>query len=177
MNQNAEKVSPMSNEGRNAYVIRQLTDTYLLLLKEKPASEISISELCEQAGVGRASFYRNFENREDILRNFIGQMFGAALEECFANEDRQLHEQIGAVFSHFIDHRSFYQLLGERKLVYLLKDVLTSICGPKPEQSKLEAYASAFVSYALYGWIETWFARGMQETAEEMAELFRNQGM
>ena len=76
----------MSNEGRNAYVIRQLTDTYLLLLKEKPASEISISELCEQAGVGRASFYRNFENREDILRNFIGQMFGAALEEVCSSQ-------------------------------------------------------------------------------------------
>lgn len=46
----------------------------------------------------------------------------------------------------------------------------------KPESSKAEAYAKAFAAYALYGWIEMWFQRGMQESAEEMRQLFQNQG-
>ena len=50
----------MSNEGRNAYVIEHITDALLKLLREKPIEAISISELCEQAGIGRASFYRKF---------------------------------------------------------------------------------------------------------------------
>ena len=45
MRQNAKKVSPMSNEGRNAYVIKHLTDAFLSLLAEKPLEDISISEL------------------------------------------------------------------------------------------------------------------------------------
>ena len=59
MRQNPQSVSPMSNEGRNAYVIQHLTSAMLELLHDRPLSEISISELIEKAGVGRASFYRN----------------------------------------------------------------------------------------------------------------------
>ena len=51
MRQNAKKVSPMSNEGRNAYVIKHLTDAFLSLLAEKPLEDISISELVDTAGV------------------------------------------------------------------------------------------------------------------------------
>ena len=38
-----------------------------------------------------------------------------------------------------------------------------------------EVYAKAFVAYSLYGWIEVWFQRGMQESAEEMQQLFQGQ--
>jgi len=60
MRQTNENVSPMSNDGRNAYVINHLTEALLLLLAQKPLEEISISELVDTAGVGRASFYRNY---------------------------------------------------------------------------------------------------------------------
>ena len=29
----------------------------------------------------------------------------------------------------------------------------------------------------LYGWIEVWFQRGMKESAEEMAEMLKAQGL
>ena len=58
-----------------------------------------------------------------------------------------------------------------------MKDVIVGICGPKPEHSKIEAYARAYVAYTLYGWIEVWFQRGMKETAEEIAGLFQSQGL
>lgn len=34
--------------------------------------------------------------------------------------------------------------------------------------SNPEAYAAAFASYGLYGWIREWLARGMQESPEEL---------
>ena len=75
MRQIERNVSPMSNEGRNAYVIENITKALLKLLQEKPIEEISISELCKQAGIGRASFYRNFDSKEDILRTYIRGLF------------------------------------------------------------------------------------------------------
>ena len=71
MRQNEKTVSPMSNEGRNSYVIEHITDALLKLMKDKPIEDISIRELCEVAGIGRASFYRNFNSKEDILRGYI----------------------------------------------------------------------------------------------------------
>ena len=65
MRQTPKSVSPFSNEARNAYVIEHITDALLTLLKDKPIGDISISELCDLAGIGRASVYRNFESKED----------------------------------------------------------------------------------------------------------------
>ena len=177
MRQNKKSVSPMSNKGRNTYVIKHITDALLKLLREKPIEEISISELCEQAGIGRASFYRNFESKEDILRANIHRLFQEWTAEGTQGENRPLSEFLRSLFSHFENHRDFYELLNQRNLIYLLKDVIIGICGPKPEQSKEEAYTRAYITYTLYGWIEVWFQRGMQETAEEIAGMFQNRGL
>ena len=177
MRQNPKTVSPMSNEGRNAYVIEHITESFLDLLSKKPVSEISISELCERAGVGRASFYRNFGSKEDILKIYIDKIFREWTDEFAKNEDIPLNQKIKAMFGHFENHRDFYKILNERGLVYLLKDVIIGIFDLKLEDSKIEAYSKAFVAYSLYGWIEVWFQRGMQESAEEMADLFKKQGL
>ena len=68
MRQTSKNVSPFSNKARNAYVIEHITDSLLKLLRDKPIGDISISELCDLAGIGRASFYRNFESKEEIGR-------------------------------------------------------------------------------------------------------------
>lgn len=177
MRQNEKTVSPMSNEGRNAYVLEHITDAMLELMRDKPIEDISISELCETAGIGRASFYRNFNSKEDILRGYIQNIFQEWTQDDQQNEDKLLSERLRSIFSHFEAHRSFYELLNQRNLIYLLKDVIVGICGPKPEHSKIEAYARAYVAYTLYGWIEVWFQRGMKETAEEIAGLFQSQGL
>lgn len=173
MEQKPRSVSPMSNEGRNTYVIEHITAAMLSLLQEKPLGEISISELCDRAGVGRTSFYRNFQEKEDILKEYIGKLFqewSGAL-----GENIPLDELIRAIFSHFEAHRELYALLHERGLVWLLKDVILAACGFRPEQEAISAYASAFAAYSLYGWVEVWFLRGMRESAEEMAALFPKQ--
>ena len=58
----------MNNEQKNTWVKRQITAALLNLLKEKKLADISISELTDRAGVGRVSFYRNYQAKEDILR-------------------------------------------------------------------------------------------------------------
>lgn len=177
MRQIEENVSPMSNEGRNAYVTKHLTDALLSLLAKKPVDDISISELVNTAGVGRASFYRNYGHKEDILKSYLDTLFHEWTDEWKKKDGAPLSEQVRTMIAHFEKYRSFYQLLNERGLTYLLKDVIIGICGPKPEYDKTQAYAAAFVAYTLYGWIDVWFQRGMAETADEIAELFKEQGL
>lgn len=177
MRQNKETVSPMSNKGRNIYVIEHITEALLALLEEKAIEEISISELCDNAGIGRASFYRNYNSKEDILRAYINQLFGGWKSDWEKYNNIPLSSAIGMIFGHFEQHRAFYHLLNERHLVYLLKDVILDTMKLKPDLPKAEAYAKAFAAYSLYGWIEIWFQRGMQESAEEMKQLFQNQGL
>lgn len=177
MKQTPKNVSPMSNEGRNTYVKEQITGALLKLLQEKSIEEISISELCGLAGIGRASFYRNFNTKEDILRGYIYKIFRDWTNGYEKKESKQLSELLGLMFAHFEKYIDFYKLLNEKKLIYLLKDVIIGLCGPKAEHSKIEAYARAYAAYTLYGWIEVWFMRGMRETVGEIMDMFKERGL
>lgn len=174
MEEQPKTASPFSNESRNIYVIEHLTEALLSLMEEKPLSAISISELCAAAGVGRTSFYRNFETREDILRARVEQLLGGMAAELKKEPALPLDRFIYQVFSHLEANRDFYGLVHRRGCTYLLKDVLLDLCGFEPEQEVVAAYSSAYVAFFLYGWIETWLRRGMRETAAELASYLED---
>lgn len=46
---------------------RLLKDSMLRLLKEKELEKISVSELCREAGINRATFYRHYGIPRDVL--------------------------------------------------------------------------------------------------------------
>jgi len=177
MRQTQKNVSPMSNEGRNAYVIEHLKNALLELLSEKAMNDISISELVETAQVGKASFYRNYEHKEDILKAHIDDLFHEWIDEWQKNDGATLSERLCILIAHFEKHHDFYKLLNDRGLIYLLKDVIIGLFGPKPEYEKVQVYTTAYFAYVLYGWIDVWFQRGMRESADEIAEMFKAQGL
>lgn len=177
MKQNNKNVSPMSNQSRNTYVIEHITQALIELLKEKDIEEISISELCDLAGIGRASFYRNFNTKEDIIKTYINKLLKDLLQNTSFEQNNSLSYFLHILFNHFEKHLEFYTILNQRKLIYLIKDVLVDICGLKKDQSKEEAYASAYFVYIIYGWIEVWFQRGMKESADEIAQMFKDRGL
>ena len=177
MRQNVGNVSPMSNEGRTAYVIEHLTDAMLNLLAEKPINDISISELVDKAQVGRASFYRNYTCKEDILKIYLDSLFKELQSEWNKESNAPLSEQLKKLILHFENNRSFYELLNNRGLAYLLKETILGIFELNPECEMAEAYIKAFAAYTLYGWVDVWFQRGMKESAEEIAELFKKCGL
>ena len=177
MRQTAKNVSPMSNEGRNSYAITNIKNAFLQLLQEKQIEDISISELTDKAGVGRATFYRNYEKKEDILTAYISEIFGEWTNTWDENPNAPLSEHVRTIISHFENPHAFYKLINDRGLIYLLKDVIIGLCGPKPEHEALQAYAASFAAYALYGWIDTWFSRGMKESSDEIADMFKGQGL
>ena len=168
MKRNAKTVSPESNEGRNQYVVNQITQALLQLMEDGPIGNISISQVCTQAQVGRASFYRNFESKEDVIRKHL-----KALSDQWTKRHENIAQEdlVEALFSHYYEHRALFLLLYHQGLAYMSLENLKESCGPKPEHTNLVAYTTAFISYGIYGWIEEWFFRGLQESPKEMAQL------
>ena len=48
-----------------------LEKTLLQTMAQQPYSEISVSFLCEEAGLSRKTFYRLFNNKDDVLTALI----------------------------------------------------------------------------------------------------------
>lgn len=171
MEHNREAVSAFSNEGRNAYVVNRIISAVLKLLRNRQLTEISISEITHEAGVGRTSFYRNFGSKEDVVVRKIKQLQAGWIEEYEASEKKSNAELYMSMFRHMREHREFYLLLQERNLAHLLLDILLDHLQLSPDDPNAWAYTKAFIAYGTYGWISEWMARGMQESPEELARL------
>lgn len=177
MEQNSRNVSPFSNESRNTYVIEHITESLIKLLRKKPLQDISISEIVNEAGVGRTSFYRNFDTKEEVIKKYISRMIEEWDQGYKASGKESNAKLYGSLFKHLKDHSDFYLLLQKRNLMYLFLEVFMEKSGPKPEDPNMWAYTKSFITYGTYGWIEEWIARGMQESADIMAQLLANNGV
>ena len=163
----------MNNGKNNSYVKNQITQALIKLMKNNTFDEIKITTIVQEAQVGRASFYRNFSNKEDVLKQYLIhliQEWGTEFEK--SNDPNLLVESL---FGHYSKYSEFYKLLYTSNLFHLVLDNIKAVCGPKPEQNSLQAYTSAWFAYGLFGWINEWIARGMKESPKEMAQLDKNQ--
>ena len=167
----------MDNTEKNSYVKKQITDALLNLLQEKELKDISISEITSTAQVSRISFYRNYSYKEDIIKEYIS----LTLNEWNKNHpkvgDYTEDDILGDIFAYIIEYKDFYLLLRDRGIFYFLKYILMDALGPKDEYPNFGGYTAAFIANGIYGWIEEWFLRGMQESGEEMTKLLKNRNL
>ena len=163
----------MNNEQKNTWVKRQITAALLDLLREKKLADISVSELTEMAGVGRVSFYRNYQTKEDILRaesDRLIQEWGKLYE---ANPESAPETLFPSLFDFYREHRDFYTTLYEAGMSTIMMDTIISTIQITPEMPNLEAYMKSFWAYGIYGWMLEWIKRGMHESGSELIGLFQ----
>ena len=56
-----------------------MAESLLWLLQRKAFADISISEITDKAGVNRATYYRNFTSKEEIVRFYLRGIMGSFL--------------------------------------------------------------------------------------------------
>lgn len=167
----------MNNQEKNNYVINEITRATLELLKEKDLSMISIKEITDTAEVSRNSFYRNYIDKEDIIKQYIKKLITDWQSEYERSNTDSNANMYGSLFAHIKDNKAFYLLLKKRNLFHLFLDIFILLYGAKTEHNNMEAYVTSFIAYGTYGWVEAWIGRGMQESAETMTALLSSHGM
>ena len=50
---------------------KALFDAFIKLLSQKPFDEITVNELCDEAGVRRATFYKHYSDKFDFLTAYV----------------------------------------------------------------------------------------------------------
>ena len=65
----------MAEDYRKRCTQKIVKDAMIELLEEKPLHKIKVTELCEKAGINRATFYNNFEDIYDLYENIENEYF------------------------------------------------------------------------------------------------------
>lgn len=105
----------MTNLKSDRRVIRTqelLLDALVVLLMERGYEKLTIQNLLDKAGVGRATFYAHFQSKEDLLSQSIGRLRSAlTVQWRSANSNFKEIKQLGFTlpfFQHLESHRRIY---------------------------------------------------------------------
>lgn len=160
----------------NQRVKDRLFSAMVELADHKDWSKLTVTELINQSGVARASFYRNFKSVEDLIDYGIGQMAqryhaGKPLQR----DDFHSREAVLYKFQFYKEYSSIVLAFHRAKLATTLLDIITD-CEidargdmPVGSVSKYELY---FYAGAFYNVLLCWLEGGAKETPETMADEF-----
>lgn len=162
----------MNNQEKNTYVRSRILAALLKIMQEQPFADISISALVSTAQVGRASFYRNFTDKEDVLRQENDRLTAQWKQSYDAVEHTAPNELLISLLDFYKEHSSFYLALYQAGLSDIVLQTLLKQSEITPEMPNAIAYLKSSIAYMLYGWIVEWMKRGMQESGTELAKMF-----
>lgn len=170
----------MNNMEQKAFFQNCLYEALLKLMKQKSFKEISISNLCDTAGVSRMTFYRSYHTKEEILFQH--------LDSCFNDYQSQLHNrkctssyEIAYSFFEYWggEEREFLTLIVKNGLSPLLVDkffiYLETVNSFVYADTHIKPFVRSFLAGGLYQMLVDWIKDGMQTPIDEMA-MFLDRG-
>ena len=145
------------------------------IMETKILSDITILEIVNKAGVSRSSFYRNFDDKEDVINYYIDFLFDESKKEENPYSPHHLKAFLIEKFSLIKENKIFFLSLKKNKLLHLLyqqanQNTTKNICSYKLNENN--RYQSAFFSAASIGVIIEWIHNNLEESEEDMANIF-----
>ena len=161
----------MNNQEKNSYVRKQLLRALLDMMEDHDLHAIPVSDLTRRAEVGRASFYRNYANKEDVLRQEAWRLARVWKQEFDGQEHTAPNEILISLLDFYKDHSDFYLALYRAGLSEIVLETILQQTEINAEQPNAVAYVKSAVAYLIYGWVIEWFRRGMPESGTELARM------
>ena len=167
---------------------RMLKESMLKLLKEKELDTINVTELCREAGVNRATFYRHYEIPRDVLMEIqqdfyrelrqkislpgtLGDIRAVIEQLCTYMNDRQellrilVHNNSDTDFASFIND-AYLELAKDYSHMAALKKL------SREDIQFMTLYSAGGSYFVLRSWIMGSFKKSPQEMADYVYSLF-----
>lgn len=160
-----------------------LTEGLTACMKQKDFTQISISDLQRESGVSRATFYRLFDNVQDILDYKCRSMASEIPSLYTALPPEQRENFMLFTLRYWLEHHAFLEVIFQSNRADILQRALAENAAflkaqlPLDSLSELEFdYLSAASMGILSSLLITWVARGKKETPEQLVKVFQGFG-
>lgn len=162
----------------NMRVKESITNTLFSLMAEKSLADIHITELVDGAGVARASFYRNYCSKEDVLVTLIRDILDEFRDEMRMEQGSfYTYENVLLSFQYFKRYRDYVLDLYRSGFLSVLLEELNhfhesiegSMASSSIEKYQLYLYIGALLNTAV-----VWLSTDGKTRPEDMARFFLN---
>jgi AcrR family transcriptional regulator len=164
-------------------------EALLKLMAEKGFASITVNEICELAMVHRTTFYKHYEDKHDLLKQGIIELFDEFINDTVpATKDSILAysfdappAQITRLFSHAAENRNTYKTLlfsdgnniyRDIAAKYIAKFIFNRATDITKETHQVQIpleIISQFTSGATVSLLQWWLEKNNPFTPEEMA--------
>ncbi len=180
----------MARQARTTENLKErIADALLELCAEKPFPDISISEITDRADVGRATYYRHFSSKEDVIAFKFKMIFESlpgpdphtmrphVNSDCQPPLSQDVIEQYFADYlRHLEKNREVLERIYAAKLdyalfLYLYRDNVATL----QNAAAIDRYLASLHSASAFAIVDQWITSDFQESPEELANLLVRQ--
>ncbi|MFC6179969.1 TetR/AcrR family transcriptional regulator [Lactiplantibacillus daowaiensis] len=161
----------------NIRVKNQIVNGLFTLLQNTPFSAVTISELVKTANVARASYYRNFNNKEEILDYYFQSLRlrrNLTKDQDISLDYEHFNKGFEEAFKLFLNEKQRITLLFNNGLSSYIYDwsldQVIAVVGNMPANSP-ERYRINFFAGSIFSVLSEWLLSGTRESPREMSDI------
>lgn len=166
----------MSTQENIELTRRYITEALFALMEQTPYEKISISDITKKAGVGRATFYRHFKTKDEIVREYFESKTAAFLKSA-PNTPTCADDYYEMIFTSFAQlkqqKKAFQRLMDAHMEGYYLDYMNRKLV---LNFSKVESDAFSYVPYHVAGSICNvsleWIRRDCAESVKQITDTY-----
>lgn len=170
----------IKEDGRTQKSAERIRKAMMDLFQKKPFEEITVSDIQKISGVGRATFYRLFDNTADVLEWMCVRMLAEAVKE--QKEQDSVRQRMLSFIRHCMENETLVEAVfksGQIQVFYRAfeKDRYGDSAfwfSGKHLDTRGEEYLGSMAVTAMIGGLSAWVRHQKRETPEELYEIIRH---
>ncbi len=148
-----------------------MADALIELLQQKSLEQITVPEITDRAEVGRATYFRHFSRKEDLIIFKLNRLLERwKAENPQLNDYHNNRDRVYAYFSFHAGIQPLLRLIYERDLLFTVYYSFFQTMIPDAENRK-RAFEIHFFASGVLGMVDEWVRNGFQETPEELTDM------
>lgn len=173
----------MKGNQRIALTKRLLHEALLRIMEKKPLDKINVSELCDEAGINRATFYRHYNVPRDVLQEiqtqFVDRIKSSYDMTMLINSPAQYIEN---VCSYLYEHQDLVKIFinnnSEEDIICIFDDYFNMLLSQDQNTNNSNMFdttemklISSCIAGGGYFMLRRWLLDSIEKSPQEIAQL------
>ncbi len=155
------------------YVTEALGRALLDLMQEKNIEKITADELTTRAKLGRATYFRNFNAKEEIITQYI-VMRWRAYEKAHHLKEHRIDDpyRVRLYFEFCLSMRADNDVIMRQDRSSAILSAYEIIFYDYDEPMASDTFERAYMAFGLFGVFLKWAKEGYRQTIADMTSMF-----